>query len=107
MWLDNYVQATSADVAALLCQLWLKMGELMATYYACGKERPCSFIISAIQIVADLETPTRQCTNVAVPALRPFSGPIVSCVSEASRYHVPMNSKHLGNSSVRGSTPLS
>jgi hypothetical protein len=30
------------------------------TYYARGKDRPISFMTSAMQIVADRETPTRQ-----------------------------------------------
>lgn len=41
--------------------------------YARGNDKPSSFITSAMQIVADRDTPTLQCTNVAVPALRPFS----------------------------------
>lgn len=46
--------------------------------YARGNDKPSSFITSAMQIVADLETPTRQCTSVAVPFLRPFSAVDVS-----------------------------
>lgn len=42
-------------------------------YYARGKESPSSFITSAMQIVADLETPTRQCTRVAPPSALPVS----------------------------------
>jgi hypothetical protein len=42
------------------------------TYYALGNDRPIDFITSAMQIVADLETPTRQCTKVAVPSDFPF-----------------------------------
>lgn len=41
--------------------------------YARGNDKPSSFITSAMQMVADLETPTRQWTSVAVPFLRPFS----------------------------------
>ena len=37
--------------------------------YARGNDRPISFITSAMQIVADLDTPTRQCTRVFVPFL--------------------------------------
>lgn len=48
--------------------------------YARGKDKPSSFITSAMQMVADRETPTRQCTRVAVPFLRPCSG-IVSMPS--------------------------
>lgn len=43
------------------------------TYYALGNERPMAFMTSAMQMVADLETPTRQCTSVAVPSFSPFS----------------------------------
>lgn len=42
-------------------------------YYALGNERPVAFMTSAMQMVADLETPTRQCTSVAVPSCFPFS----------------------------------
>ena len=42
--------------------------------YARGNDKPSSCITSAMQIVADLDTPTRQCTSVLVPFLRPFSG---------------------------------
>jgi hypothetical protein len=41
--------------------------------YARGKVKPCSFITSAMQMVAERETPTRQCTSVAVPLRRPRS----------------------------------
>lgn len=41
--------------------------------YARGKVRPSSFMTSAMQIVAERETPTRQCTKVAVPLRRPRS----------------------------------
>ena len=41
--------------------------------YARGNDKPSSFITSAMQMVADRETPTLQCTKVAVPSLRPFS----------------------------------
>lgn len=39
------------------------------TYYALGKLRPISFMTSAMQMVADLLTPTLQCTRVAFPSL--------------------------------------
>jgi hypothetical protein len=42
--------------------------------YARGKERWSDRITSAMQIVAERETPTRQCTRVAVPLARPRSG---------------------------------
>lgn len=41
--------------------------------YARGKEAPSSRMTSAIQMVALRETPTRQCTKVAVPLRRPRS----------------------------------
>ncbi len=46
--------------------------------YARGNESPKERITSAIQMVADLETPTRQWTSVAVP----FSLPRSPSVSE-------------------------
>jgi hypothetical protein len=44
--------------------------------YALGKDRLREAITSAIQIVADRETPTRQWTNVAAPSCFPFPGRI-------------------------------
>jgi len=41
--------------------------------YARGKESPRDAITSAIQIVADRETPTRQWTSVAVGAVLPLA----------------------------------
>lgn len=46
---------------------------LCEAYYALGKDRFIVFMTSAIHIVADLETPTRQCTKVAVPSNFPAS----------------------------------
>jgi len=45
----------------------------LETYYARGNDKPNSFITSAIHIVAERDTPTRQCTSVAVPSSLPFS----------------------------------
>lgn len=76
--------------------------------YALGKDSPSSFITSAMQMVADRETPTLQWTKVAVPALRPFS--VRRSALQHLIYtlkHLPMNSRHLSNCSVSGSTPLS
>jgi len=42
--------------------------------YARGKERPRVRMTSAMQIVADRDTPTRQCTSVAVLFAFPLSG---------------------------------
>jgi len=46
--------------------------------YARGYDSPDSFITSAMQMVADRETPTRQCTKVAVPLRRPFSAKLLA-----------------------------
>ena len=43
-----------------------------STYYALGKLKPIVAITSAIHIVADRLTPTRQCTKVAVFSSFPF-----------------------------------
>lgn len=40
-------------------------------YYARGKDISSEAITSAMHIVADRETPTRQCTSVAVPSRFP------------------------------------
>jgi hypothetical protein len=42
-------------------------------YYARGKERLSSFMTSAMQIVAERETPTLQWTRVAPPSRFPAS----------------------------------
>ena len=47
-------------------------------YYALGKDSPSDAMTSAIQMVADLETPTRQCTRVAVESDFPFPATWVS-----------------------------
>lgn len=54
---------------------WIITFNLLARtkQYARGNDKPSSFITSAIQMVADLDTPTRQCTSVLVPFRRPFS----------------------------------
>lgn len=54
---------------------WLEMER---TYYARGKDMRSETMTSAMQIVADRETPTRQCTRVAVPSNFPFSGALIS-----------------------------
>lgn len=46
--------------------------------YARGKERLWLRITSAMQIVAERETPTRQCTSVAVFMVFPRSDKFVS-----------------------------
>lgn len=45
----------------------------VSTYYARGKDKPSSFMTSAMQMVADRETPTRQCTSVAPASNFPAS----------------------------------
>lgn len=47
--------------------------DLIVTYYARGKDKPSSFITSAMHIVADRDTPTRQWTRVAPPSAFPLS----------------------------------
>lgn len=50
------------------------------TYYALGKDRPKEAMTSAMQIVADRETPTRQCTSVAAPSYFPLPRDYVNLV---------------------------
>jgi len=57
----------------LVSKLFHGQGKYGDTHYAFGNDKPRSFMTCAMQIVADRETPTRQCTSVAVPARRPFS----------------------------------
>lgn len=59
---------------------------LCEAYYALGKDRFIVFMTSAIHIVADLETPTRQCTNVAVPSNLPASKTVKSVFVRPSDY---------------------
>lgn len=47
--------------------------EVEWTYKASGRLRPCVAMISAMQTVADRETPTRQWTNVIMPFFLPCS----------------------------------
>jgi hypothetical protein len=58
---DN-IQSTSSHKAARDgCQaVATPSGEFRDTYYARGNDSPCDLITSAMQMVADLETPTRQ-----------------------------------------------
>ena len=44
---------------------------------------------SAMQMVADRETPTRQCTSVAVPSCRPFSMTPISTNPAQTGLQVP------------------
>lgn len=59
--------------------------------YARGNDKPSSFITSAMHIVADRETPTRQCTSVAVPFFRPFSALVISI---CATMHLGTNDTH-------------
>lgn len=78
MWLDDDVQSAGANktTAELLAKSLLR--DTRQTHYARGNERPSSFITSAMQIVAERDTPTLQWTSVAVPALRPFSAKFIN-----------------------------
>lgn len=49
------------------------------THYARGKDMPSEAITSAMQIVADRETPTRQCTRVAVSSVFPVAEDFGQC----------------------------
>lgn len=76
MGLDDDVETTGADVAAKVCQFVRGSygggsGERGLTMR--GKERRRDDMTSAIQMVAERETPTRQWTRVAVPLSLPFS----------------------------------
>lgn len=53
-------------------RVWDPEEDVKKTHYALGNERPREAITSAMQIVADLETPTRQWTKVAVLSDFPF-----------------------------------
>lgn len=60
MGLDNHIKPSSPDKTTdQIISIGIESrGEL--THYALGKDSPRVAITSAIQIVADLETPTRQ-----------------------------------------------
>lgn len=47
--------------------------QIRGTHYARGRDRPSDRITSAMQIVAERDTPTRQCTSVGSPRRRPSS----------------------------------
>jgi hypothetical protein len=78
MGLDNHVEPpcankTTVSLVSVIHHLLSPHDELSETYYALGKDKLREAMTSAMQIVADLETPTRQCTKVAVPSNLPFS----------------------------------
>ena len=77
--------------------------------YARGKVRPSSFMTSAMQIVAERETPTRQCTKVGYhcDGLVLWDQVVSKNRMNKNGCHLPMNSRHRPKSSVNGSTPLS
>lgn len=73
MRLDDDVEPPCSDEAAWIRKRVSRYETESETYYARGKDRPSSFMTSAIHIVAERDTPTRQCTSVAVPSSLPFS----------------------------------
>lgn len=91
VWLDDNVQSSCSYKTAADLLVTRLEGVDDGAYYARGNERPISFITSAIHIVAERDTPTRQWTRVASPAALPAS----------------MNWRHRSNSFQSGSTPLS
>ena len=73
MRLNNNIKAPgSYETAVKIVSIWVHRSRII-TYYALGKDKPSSFITSAMQMVAERETPTRQCTSVAVPSNFPRS----------------------------------
>lgn len=68
---------------------------------------------SAIQMVADRLTPTRQCTNVAVPSDLPFSakaekiGKLLKIQLDGYNYNLPINFRQRSISGESSSIPLS
>lgn len=63
-------RARTKQLHLLVRVAWKCMG-IGFRYYARGKDMSSEAITSAMHIVADRETPTRQCTRVAVPARFP------------------------------------
>lgn len=73
MGLDDDIQSPRTNKTAFI--LWsvsIVDSVLESTYYARGKLNPKLAITSAMQMVADRLTPTRQCTNVALPSDLPL-----------------------------------
>ena len=76
MWLNDNIESSCPNIAAGKYVLAANQNgdhRKDQTHYARGKERFNDAITSAIQMVADLETPTRQWTKVAVPSFFPCS----------------------------------
>ena len=72
MRLDNHVQTTSTHkTASLVVSISNLPQRRRAAYYARGKDIRNEDITSAMQMVADRDTPTRQWTRVAVPSSFP------------------------------------
>lgn len=63
-------RALTKQLHLLVSLAWKCMGS-GCRYYARGKDMSIEAITSAMHIVADRETPTRQCTSVAVPVRFP------------------------------------
>ena len=72
MWLDNDIKSSSTDKTAEMVSIFQGCEDMGNNHYARGKLSPMDRITSAMQIVADLLTPTRQCTNVAVFSTLPL-----------------------------------
>ena len=79
--LDNDIQAACAYKTAIhrISIFWFICVVRRETHYARGRESPSALITSAMQIVAERETPTRQWTSVGSPFRRPSSKINVSC----------------------------
>lgn len=60
MWLDNNIEASSPYITAAIISGCKKYHKIVGTHYARGRESFRALMTSAIQIVAERETPTRQ-----------------------------------------------
>lgn len=82
MWLNDDIQTPRSNKTTLrVISRSMLVGSEDFTYYARGNERPIEDMTSAMQIVADRDTPTRQCTKVAVSSSLPFARKTYQSVS--------------------------
>lgn len=60
MWLYNNIEASSPYITAVIISGHKKYHKPTETHYARGRESLSALMTSAMQIVAERETPTRQ-----------------------------------------------
>lgn len=73
MGLDDNIEASCSYIATTIVSCYINHHYYKVTHYARGRESLSARITSAMQIVAERETPTRQWTRIGSFARRPSS----------------------------------